>query len=281
LENLSHTIADNRFQIKLISMVSLLMFLFVLFFQPFDFKLEDYNDRLIFILGIGVITFIILLLFRIVLPGSVTGRIRIESIKISNEVGLILLIWLFISAANICYLTFAGNMELNLFEGVKIAMFSSIPSVILKISDVNKMLREQMKHFVRRIIRLEHELANSTDTGRKLIQFHSETQKDNLELVPDDIIYIRSADNYVDVCFRKEEGITHQLIRTTLKNVLHDLKDFPEFIRCHRTCIANMNYVLNLNNNYKGHYLIMLDIDEYIPVSRQYIINVQEALMTD
>ncbi|MCF8347119.1 MAG: LytTR family transcriptional regulator DNA-binding domain-containing protein, partial [Bacteroidales bacterium] len=52
----------------------------------------------------------------------------------------------------------------------------------------------------------------------------------------------------------------------------------PEFIRCHRTSIVNSSYILNMTNSYKGHRLQMLDIEEEIPVSRQYILGIKDVL---
>jgi hypothetical protein len=269
---------DARYQIKLISFISLGIFFFMLFFQPFEYKLVEFNERLIFILGVAVITFLVLLIFRIILPVSVTKRIRLESLKISNEVGLILLIWLFISAGNIFYLKYVGDVQLTLAEGVKISLFSVFPSIVLKLADVNMALREQLKHFVRRNMKLEHELTNAVHVESQSIILQSESQNDKIELGPDDIMMIRSADNYVDIFFRNENEVEHKLLRNTLKYIQHELRDNTDFIRCHRTCIVNSTYILNLTNSYKGHRLVMLDIEEEIPVSRQYILGIKDAL---
>jgi len=136
------------------------MFLFVLFFQPFEYRQEDFYTRLTFLLGIAVITFLILVLFRIVMPVSIVQRIHVESLKISNEIGLILMIWFFITAGNIFYIHYVGKVEMTLAKAVQIAIFSGFPSIILKLADVNKMLRDQLRHFVRRNIKLEHDMAN-------------------------------------------------------------------------------------------------------------------------
>ncbi len=253
----------------------------MLFFQPFDYHLEEFNERLIFVLGVAAITFLILGIFRIFLPVSFTKRIRAESLKISNEVGMILLIWIFISGANICYLHFVGKVDLTLPIAVEIAIFSSFPSIILKLADVNMSLREQLKHFVRRNLKLEHDLAKAIQRPTEPVILHSESKNDNIELIPDDIMVLRSADNYVDIFYRKDQKVERKLIRNTLKNIFNDLKDHPEFIRCHRTCIVNAAYILNMTNNYKGHRIKILDMDEEIPVSRQYILGIKDVLDDD
>jgi len=278
LENQDHFNGDTRYQIKLISLISLGMFLFVLFFQPFEYRLEDFNDRLIYVLGIGVITFLVLGIFRIFMPVSLTSRIRMESVKISNEVGLILLIWLFITTSNIFYLHYVGKVMLSLSVGVKIALFSAFPSIVLKLADVNMSLRDQLRHFVRRNLKLEHDLAKAKQKVLDPIVLQSDSKNDSIQLNPDDIMLIRSADNYVEVFYRRDEKTERKLLRNTLKNIQNDLSNMPDFIRCHRTCIVNTSYILNLTNSYKGHRLTLLDMEEEIPVSRQYILGIKDVL---
>ncbi len=271
---------DTRYQIKLISLISLGMFLFVLFFHPFETRQEDFNNRLVFLLGIAVITFIILVLFRIIMPVSLTCRIHVESLKISNEVGLILLIWVFISTANIIYLVYVGRIVLTFAEAVQISLFSAFPSIVLKLADVNRMLREQLRLFVRRNIKLEHDLANAKEKQSDPVVFESESQSEKIELMPDEVMLIRSADNYVDIFYKSEEKVKHKLIRNTLKNIQQVLRNNAEFLRCHRTCIVNSSYILNMTNSYKGHRLKLLDFEEEIPVSRQYILGIKDVLDT-
>jgi hypothetical protein len=280
LEKESHILEDTRYQIKLISLISLGMFLFVLFFQPFESRQQEFNNRLVFLLGIAVITFLILVIFRIIMPVSLTRRIHAESLKISNEVGLILLIWLFISAANIFYLYYVGKIRLNLAEAVQITLFSGFPSIVLKLADVNMMLREQLRHFVRRNIKLEYDLANAKEKQSHPVVFESESQTEKIELMPDEVMLIRSADNYVDIFYKREDQVNHKLLRNTLKNIQKVLKSNTEFLRCHRTCIVNTSYILNLTNSYKGHRIKLLDFDEEIPVSRQYILGIKDVIDT-
>ncbi|MDF1572726.1 MAG: LytTR family DNA-binding domain-containing protein [Bacteroidales bacterium] len=274
-ENISQ---DAKYQIKLISLISLAIFLFVLFFQPFDFQMVDFNDRMIFTLGFAVITFLILVVFRIILPVSVTSRIRAESLKISNEVGLIILIWIFIACGNIFYIHYVGKVDMDLSSAVVISLFSAFPSIILKLADVNMSLRKQLLNFVRRNIKLEHDLANAEQQQSEPVILMSDTQTDKIELLPDDIMLIKSADNYVEIYYKTGDEVEHKLLRNTLKNMQQALRDQPDFRRCHRTCIVNTACIVSLTNSYKGHRIKMLDIDEEIPVSRQYILGIKDVL---
>lgn len=269
---------DNIQQLKLVSMISLGMFLFLLFFHPFDYSVQEFNDQLIFVLGCAIITFLILVVFRILLPVSFTRRIRLDSLKISNEVGLILLIWLFISIANIFYMRYVGNMELTIFTGLRIVLFSAFPSVVLKLADVNMGLRSQLKHAVEKSIRLGHDLSVAGQEEQIPEVFLSESHNDKLEVLPEYLMLIKSADNYVEMIYKDEEEVKQKLLRNTLKNIQQQLKKYPEFVRCHRTCIVNSDYILNLTNSYKGHRLKLLHFEEELPVSRQYLLDIKENL---
>lgn len=272
---------DNIRQLKLVSMISLGMFLFLLFFHPFDYSIQEFNDQLIFVLGCGVITFLILLIFRIILPVSFTRRIRLESLKISNEVGLILLIWLFITIANIFYMRYVGNLELTIFTGLRLALFSVFPSVILKLADVNAGLREQLKHAVEKNLRLGHDLSLAGHVDQAPEVFLSESQNDKFEVLPEYILLVKSADNYVEIVYLGDGELKQKLMRTTMKNIQLQLKKYPEFVRCHRTSIVNTSYILNMTNSYKGHRLKILHHEEEIPVSRQYLLDVKGILNSE
>jgi len=72
--------------------------------------------------------------------------------------------------------------------------------------------------------------------------------------------------------------IKKKLIRQTLLNTEHQFIKHPQIIRCHRTCLFNTNYVSKLNIYPQGYKLKLEYIEEEIPVSRQYILKVKEAL---
>jgi DNA-binding LytR/AlgR family response regulator len=149
---------------------------------------------------------------------------------------------------------------------------------VLKLADVNMALREQLRIFVRRNKKLELDLAGMKERKAEPVVFQCEWQNEKIELMPDDVMMIRSADNYVDIYYRGDDKIEHKLLRNTLKNIQSFLRNYPEFLRCHRTCIINSSYILNMTNSYKGHRLKLLDMDEEIPVSRQYLLGIKDVL---
>ena len=272
---------EIRYQLRLIAGISLGIFLFLLFFLPFEHRELEYNENLLFVTGLAAISFIVMAIFRILLPSYLNCIFRLESYKISNEVVIILLIWVFIALGNIFYLRYVGLLELSLYTVFKIVLFSSFPSVILKLADVNKSLRDQLKRMVEKNIKMGRHVSEEEHGIRAPELIFSDTRSDKIEIYPDDILLVKSADNYVKIYYREEEKVKQKMLRKTIRNMYDQLRKYPEFLRCHRTSIVNSQYIVSLKNNYRGYSLELLDYEEEIPVSRQYLLTVKEYLNSD
>jgi len=74
------------------------------------------------------------------------------------------------------------------------------------------------------------------------------------------------------------DNLRKKLIRNTLKNIEFFIKQYSNFIRCHRTCIVNMHYIEKLHQDYSSHWITIKGSNEKIPVSRQYLLKLKEAL---
>ena len=84
------------------------------------------------------------------------------------------------------------------------------------------------------------------------------------------LLYIKSADNYVAVYFHKDDKVRKELVRTTLKRLETELDEYP-IRRCHRSYMVNIN---NISVSMKSNQGLSLGLknysDEAIPVSKNY-----------
>ena len=64
-------------------------------------------------------------------------------------------------------------------------------------------------------------------------------------------------------------------------SIENQLRLHPDMVRCHRTCIINIGSVEKLQRTAQGTKLWVIDYDEEIPVSRQYLLGVKAALEID
>ncbi|MCX6302808.1 MAG: LytTR family DNA-binding domain-containing protein [Bacteroidia bacterium] len=266
-------------EIRLLLSISFGIFLFILFFQPFAIEKFDFNNRLLFVGGFGAIDFLLMFLFRVVLPWMIqkNNQDDKEPVLTSYLSGFIILI--LCSVAFTFYLRYVGSVSISFYVVFKIVLICLVPPLILKLYDVNKELIQQNESLIseRKVIQKQIEKYEE-DNLNKSIEFISETNTENLTLIISEVVFFQSADNYVEIAYMDGDKIKKELIRNTLKNIELQIKQYSNFIRCHRTCIANMHYIEKLNQDYSSHWITIKGYPEKIPVSRQYLLKLKEAL---
>ncbi len=100
------------------------------------------------------------------------------------------------------------------------------------------------------------------------IHLQGENQGENLTLTTDQLYYLAAADNYVQVFYADQAQVKNRMLRTTLKKMEDALAAHPQFFRCHRTYLVNLDKVLQVSGNAQGYRLQLMDQQETIPVSR-------------
>ena len=86
----------------------------------------------------------------------------------------------------------------------------------------------------------------------------------------DQLLFIKSADNYVAVYYIKDDKSKKELVRTTLKRLETELDEYP-IRRCHRSYMVNINKISVSMKSNQGLSLALKNFsDETIPVSKNY-----------
>jgi len=150
--------------------------------------------------------------------------------------------------------------------------------VSLGLYDELKELKQQNESLLLEKEIIQEQFQKDKDEFRhKSIEFVSENSSETLSLQIADIALIKSADNYVEIVFKEGDHLKKKLIRNTLKSIEQQIRSYPNFIRCHRICIVNTHYIEKLNRKFNNHWLTIKDLQEQIPVSRQYLLKLKEA----
>ncbi len=268
-------------ELSLFAGVSLVIFLFVIFFQPFSLEKFDFNNRLLFVAGLAAIVFLALIFIRVFLLGLI---INISENNHENELATYIkgfMIWAVSAVGFAFYLKYVGSVNISFYVMFKIILICLFPPLILKARDDFKLLSEKNRllHEEREKLKNRLQLFEGNTSGEKIL-FTSEHGTEKIELPVSSIIMIKSADNYVEVIYKKNGGLKKELIRNTMKNIEQQVKQHTTFIRCHRTTIINIFYADKLYRKNSNYWLSIKDYNEQIPVSRQYLIFVKEALNT-
>jgi DNA-binding LytR/AlgR family response regulator len=177
------------------------------------------------------------------------------------------------------YIRYVGSVPMSIPIVFKLALLSLFPPISLWLHDLIKDLKKQREE-----LRDELEVFKGkvnqyeADSFDQPIEFISESNTDNFKLLTSDVALIKSADNYVEIVYNEGDGLKSKLIRNTLKNIELQLKVNENFVRCHRTCIVNVSYVEKLAKDMGNHWLSIKGHNKRIPVSRQYLLKIKEAL---
>jgi hypothetical protein len=248
--------------------IALGLFLFILFFQPFELDNTDVNNYILTIAGYSGITFLLIGLLQIMLPAISPGWINREDRILRSEIFVQLLLWILNSVAFAFYTAYVAKVKLSMYLAVKIAILSLVPPVIILFIKELRALKMQVDG-----LKVQHR-----EKRQEHIELFSDNRSEKLTFESGDLILVKSAENYVEIQYLEEGKGMKKLLRTTFKSIEDQLKPYAQMIRCHRTFIVNMDHVIKLQREYGKNYLKINGAKENIPVSRQYLLGIKNAI---
>lgn len=292
---------DNR-SVRNNFVVGCFVAIFLIVFQPFGISEWLTENKFLKLLGFGFVSFIIPLIIGFVIALIIQKKPVEDNWTIGKEIVVILIILVCIAAGNMFYGRFLYIMPFTwngfFFAFMSVVLIGIFPvtlhvlrkhSKLLKINlekatVVNEHLHpEEIKNKIDDHIPHEEPLPNAPDNiiGEikvipKII-FVAENEKDKLELLPEQLLYVEAADNYSNVVFTENEKIKKQLIRSSLKRIESQV-NYDFVTRCHRTFIVNLKNVKNVEGNAAGYKLYFNKDNYFVPVSRNYGNSILEKL---
>ena len=112
----------------------------------------------------------------------------------------------------------------------------------------------------------------------KIIHFNSDYQKDSLAIKVNLLLFIRSANNYIEVYWKEGDLVKNQMVRCSMAYAEDLLKEDKNIVKCHRSFIVNINYIDRFEGNVQGYKLYFEKIDFPIPVSKSYAGKLRELI---
>jgi hypothetical protein len=262
-------------QILLLSLASgLFVSVFLLIFKPFgsgDYILEG---RTWILWGYGFVTFLILLADMLVLPAVFPGFFNEKKWNIAKGIGFQFWHIFSIGSANLLYAALVGKKEISLLavpgfllQALAVGFFP----ITLGIYSIHSILLKKYTESTRRINDNILPLDSRTvepENNPQVIALSSESGKEEVEIRLQDLLFIKSADNYVEIYRTENDQIKMTLLRSSLKRMEQDLKDHPSLFKCHRAYLVNINNISRIAGNSQGYRLIFKGTEDSIPVSR-------------
>jgi hypothetical protein len=105
---------------------------------------------------------------------------------------------------------------------------------------------------------------------QNIYSFHDEKGELRLSVTKENLLYIESADNYVEIWYLNKEAPTKSVVRNSLKNIEKNLAN-TNVIRSHRSYIVNLEAVKIIRRQKDGIYMEFgIERVPDIPVSERY-----------
>lgn len=270
-------ITRKNFQVYLA--ISILVFLFVLFFQPFAIEKFEFENKLLFFAGFGLIILIFLFLNQILFQNLFLQLEREQP----NDSLLFFLYFISLtittSLAFIFYIRFVGEEQVTFNLVVKIVFICIALPVTIHLNNRLSCYQHRLKDLMHENNSLQIKLRQFSESyASKSVELISENDADNFRILVSKIAFVRSADNYVEIGYQDGSEVKKKMIRNTLKGVENQLREFNNFIRTHRTSLVNVQYIKKFHKNFNTYWLSLDKTDETIPVSRQYLMSVKGLL---
>ena len=265
---------DLKYNTKIIFFTSIGVVAFLFLFQPFDISTLPVKEKFYLITGLGVVTFLSLSLNLLVIPSLVPKKFSSAGWNIKKEIFWDLWILLTILGGYFLLNNSLGVLKFSFSMVIKLILTAVIPISVLIIVNHNKMLRSHLK--------LADELSKKLKDNKliedKIISFNSDYQKDSLAIKVSLLLLIRSANNYIEVFWKKGDTIKNQMVRCSMANAEETLKEYKFIFKCHRSYLVNINYIDKIEGNSQGYKLLIENMNFSIPVSKNSVNRLQELI---
>jgi len=196
---------DLKQNLKVILGISMGSFLFILFFQPIELKTTDFNNMLLIIAGFGVITFIFLVLALIIAPSILPRLFKSGKWNFNREIVLNTCIWVLNSVAFTFYTRYVGQTNITFHSVFIIVLLCLLQVIVLIIVNRFEILKIKLQDAPN--LEKESDKISAEENEPDGIVFFSENKSEKINLQPNKIILLRSADNYVDILWEEEGEI--------------------------------------------------------------------------
>lgn len=265
---------DLKYNSIMIFFISIGVFVFLLLFQPFNISSLETKDKYYLMLGLCLITFLILSINLLFFPSIFTKMF--SNIKWNIWKEILWNIWLLFTVSSgyylFCRLLGILEFQFNIVITLQLAAVFPISAVI--IINRNRILRSHLKLATE----LNKKLKDNKLIQEKIVYFDSDYQKDSLAIKVSLILFIRSANNYIEVFWKDSNIVKSQLVRCSMTKAEEILKEDKFIFKCHRSYMANINYIEKVEGNPQGYKLFFENVDFSIPVSKNFAYKLNELL---
>ncbi|MEX2380039.1 MAG: LytTR family DNA-binding domain-containing protein [Vicingaceae bacterium] len=257
----------------------LFIFLFLIVFQPFGLQYYESEHKTWQLLTYGLITTSALLvsnsLFKWLLPKWYSKK----TWTVGKNMLYTFCMFFLIGSANLLYSVYLGFLPLTLkgflhYQGLTL-LIGSFPVIISTLI----VHQNRLKNALKEANTLNQTISKENTLNNELITIPSKNKSEELKLKLNQLLFIKSVENYIEVYCEGEKGLEKHILRNTLKEIETALSPYPKIKRCHRSYLINLKKVASFSGNAQGLSIQLNSTSkEDIPVSRSYVAEIKKVL---
>ena len=244
-------------------------FLFIIIYKPFNVEHWAEVSRFVFVacvLGIVLLGMSIAAISRIIM----CYYAKKHSISYLQYIAWVFVELVLMSVAFTVCSTLTG-VQLDIAEAFEKSLLNT--SLILLIPYIITITAFTLQDRNERLRQIEDDYDKAMQQRadiKGLISFYDERGELQLSVTKENLLYIESADNYINVWYMKGNLPKKLILRNTLKRTAELLSE-TNVMRCHRGFMVNMEQVKVLRREKEGFYLELgIEGVKDIPVSKTY-----------
>lgn len=256
--------------------------LFLLVFQPFGLS-ELASGRLGWgAAGYGLVTALVIFMEMWTGPLLFPAYFAESNWTVGRHIFIILVDVFFIGLGNLVFTAWYLNTSPSFysiiwFQAITVAV-GVLPITIYVMYSQIGLQKKYAAEASMIDVQVQERKQHEAEKDEGLITIGAENTEEGLQLAPHQLLYIAAADNYIKVYYLEQGQVKQALLRSTLKKATDGLAGHPQFFRCHRTFLVNLDHVNNINGNAQGYKLQLAHAEEWIPVSRSLHAEIRQKL---
>lgn len=254
--------------------IGLFVGLFLGVFQPFGMDVWETPHKLLKLFGFGLITFLVTGVNFTVWARLFPRQFAEERWTVGREIGLILGNILLIAILNRLYLAWLLGQAVGAASWLSMILITFLIGIFPTVGAVMASYIVQLRNYSRAAADLPRPAADavSSTTNNEptpVLTLTAENEKEMLLLLPTDLFFIESSDNYCTVVYWRNGQADKVLLRSSLSRLEGQIQQ-PAIVRCHRSYIVNTEQVERVTGNAQGYKLHLANGQFTVPVARQY-----------
>lgn len=252
------------------------VFLFLFTFQPFGLNGTG-PDLLRLTLGYGAVCFAVMIFLNVFLMRLFPNYFEEDRWTLGRDIFWNIVNILTIGFFNLLFSTWIGIANITW----KSILYLEFYTLLVAIFPVTVAI-----FWKERLLRLRHEKASAHLRSIQIahpsyhenILIPSENEGESFHLPLENLLFLQSAENYIEVHFIDSDVVKKAVIRYTLKQLSLDWSSYTSMYRCHKSYMINLRHVAEVSGNAQGLRIKLHGVERLIPVSRQLTKDIRERM---